>query len=63
MRVTAANEHDVNGAMEVVDGIPALGRGRRGRPRLKIRWERRVEIYLAFLLIGCIPICWRILVR
>ena len=33
MRVTAADEHDVNGAMGVVDGIPALGRGRRGRPR------------------------------
>ena len=29
--------------------------------RLRIRWERRDEIHYAFLLIGCILICWSFL--
>jgi transposase len=27
--------------------------------RLAIRWERRDDLYLAFLLLGCAIICWR----
>ena len=27
--------------------------------RLRIRSERRADIYQAFLSLGCIPICWR----
>lgn len=27
--------------------------------RLKLRYERRPDIHLAFLLLGCIVICWR----
>lgn len=31
--------------------------------RLATRWERRDELYLAFLLLGCALICWRRLSR
>jgi transposase len=31
--------------------------------RLATRWERRDELYLAFLLLGCALICWRHLNR
>ena len=27
--------------------------------RLAIRWERRDDLYLAFLLLGCAIVCWR----
>jgi transposase len=27
--------------------------------RLKVRYERRAEIYRAFLTLGCVLICWR----
>jgi transposase len=29
--------------------------------RLRIRWERRVDIHAAFLRLGCAIICWRML--
>jgi transposase len=29
--------------------------------RLRIRWERRAEIHRAFLVMGCIFICWNFL--
>jgi transposase len=29
--------------------------------RLATRWERRDDLYLAFLLLGCAVICWRTL--
>jgi transposase len=31
--------------------------------RLATRWERRDELYLAFLLLGCSIVCWRRLSR
>lgn len=31
--------------------------------RLAIRWERRDELYLAFLTLGCALVCWRRLAR
>lgn len=33
VRISGANEHDIKGALEVVDAIPAVRSGRRGRPR------------------------------
>ena len=29
--------------------------------RLRIRWERRDDIHIAFLTLGCAAICWRYL--
>jgi transposase len=31
--------------------------------RLATRWERRHDLYLAFLLLGCALVCWRRLSR
>jgi transposase len=31
--------------------------------RLRVRWERRADIHQAFLLLGCILICWNALKR
>ena len=31
--------------------------------RLKIRWERRADIHLAFLHLGCALICWNFMVN
>lgn len=31
--------------------------------RLATRWERRAELYLGFLLLGCAIVCWRRLRR
>jgi len=31
--------------------------------RLRVRWERRDDIHYAFLVIGCIQICWNTLQR
>lgn len=31
--------------------------------RLATRWERRADLYLAFLLLGCAIVCWRRLRR
>lgn len=28
------------------------------KPRLKIRYERRADVHLAFLVLGCVLICW-----
>ena len=29
--------------------------------RLRIRWERRADIHEAFLMLGCVGVCWRAL--
>jgi len=31
--------------------------------RLATRWERRDDLYLAFLTLGCAVVCWRRLAR
>jgi hypothetical protein len=53
--VSAANVHDSKMMLATVDAIEPIRAKTRGRPRrrpLKIRYEHRADIHLAFLQLG-----------
>jgi transposase len=73
--VSQANQHDLRQLLPLVfQEFPTIGGQPLGRlrwpiertlswlkqfRRLRIRWERLVHLYEAFLLLGCCPIAWR----